>query len=123
MLLGPSGNSANNQLRWQNGTQVLFVGIGNNLPTITSTIGNTRVYHTLAARYDGSTMNIFRDGQAISSHSFTTTGSWTLAQIGAYYSSNFMDGDLAEMLIYDTALSDSDLNSATTYLKNKYNLP
>jgi hypothetical protein len=123
MILGPGGNSPNNQLRWENGTQALFVGTGNNLPIITSNIGNTRVYHTLSARYNGSTMDVFRDGAAVSSQNFTTTGPWTLAQIGAYYSSFFMEGDVAEIVMYDHALSNSDLSSATAYLRSKYNLP
>jgi hypothetical protein len=42
MILGPGGNAHNNQLRWENGSQALFVGTGNNLPVITSNVGNTR---------------------------------------------------------------------------------
>lgn len=123
MILGPGGNNANNQLRWENGTQALFVGTGNNLPVITSTIGNTRVYHALSARYDGSQMRVYRDGNLVSTHSFVTSGPWSLNQIGAYYSSYFMVGDVAEILFYNSALSDTDRTSVNSYLKTKYALP
>lgn len=122
MILGPGGNYPNNQMRWENGTQALFVGTGNNLPTTTSTIGNTRIYHELSVRYDGSVMRVYRNGILISSHSFTTSGPWTLAQVAAYYSSSFMIGDLAEVLVYGTALSDADRGRTDSYLKTKYAL-
>jgi hypothetical protein len=123
MILGPEGNWANNQLRWENGSQALFVGTGNNMPHITSSIGNTRVFHLLSARYDGSKMSVYRDGSFVSSHIFATSGPWTLAQVGAWYSTYFMEGDLAEVLVYEQALPDSDRTSAEYYLKTKYALP
>lgn len=122
MILGPGGNNPNNQMRWENGTQVLFVGTGNNLPSTTSTIGNTRIYHELSVRYDGSMMRVYRNGILISSHSFTTSGPWTLSQVAAYYSSIFLIGDLAEVLVYGTALSDADRGRTDSYLKTKYAL-
>jgi hypothetical protein len=123
MILGPGGSSPNNQMRWENGSSALFDGASNNLPTITSSIGNTRVYHALSVRYNGSTMQVYRDGNLISTHTFTTTGPWTLGQIGAWYSSHFMVGDLAEVLIYSSSLSESDRLSTNNYLKGKYALP
>ncbi|HEX6291863.1 MAG TPA: discoidin domain-containing protein [Herpetosiphonaceae bacterium] len=122
MILGPGGSSPNNQLRWENGSQVLVVGSGNNLPTTRSSIGNTRVYHALMVRYDGATLTFYRDGSLISSHTLTTSGPWTLAQIGAYYSSSFMTGDIAEILIYPTALIEADRNRTNSYLHQKYAL-
>jgi hypothetical protein len=123
MILGPGGNNANNQLRWENGSQALFVGTGNNLPIITSSIGNTRVYHALSAWYDGYQMKVYRDGNLVSTHSFTTSTTWDLNQIGAYYSSYFMIGDVAEILFYTSALSETDRTTVNSYLKGKYALP
>ncbi|WP_437927783.1 LamG-like jellyroll fold domain-containing protein [Sorangium sp. So ce291] len=123
MILGPGNSSPNNQLRWENGTQALFVGIGNSMPVITSTIGNTRVYHALSARYNGSTMSVYRDGSLASSHNFTTTGPWVLLQIGAWFSHYFMEGDLAEILVYESALSEGDRGAVNSYLRGKYALP
>jgi Concanavalin A-like lectin/glucanases superfamily len=120
MILGPGGNAPNNQLRWENGSQALFVGTGNNLPIITSSLGNTRIYHALSASYNGAVMNVYRDGNAVSSHPFTTTGPWTLASVGSWYSSYYMQGDLAEVVIYDRALSESERASVNAYLRSKY---
>jgi hypothetical protein len=123
MILGPGGNAPNNQMRWEGGSRALFVGTGNNLPVITSSIGNTRVFHALSTRYDGGTMTVYRDGNATSSHSFSTSGPWTLASVGSYYSSYYMQGDLAEVLIYARALSEAERGSVNSYLRSKYNLP
>lgn len=123
MILGPGGSWPNNQLRWENGSQALFVGTGNNLPVTVSNIGNTRLYHLLSAGYNGSSMEVHRDGNFVSSHSFVTSGPWTLAQVGAWYSSYFMQGDLAEIMVYDQALSSTDRISVESYLEGKYGLP
>lgn len=123
MILGPGGSTVNNQLRWENGSSALVVGTGNNLPATTAVIGNTRVYHALAVRYNGSTLQIFRDGNLVSSRSLTTTGPWTLFQIAGWYSSHFLIGDLSEILIYHSALSDADRATNDAYLRGKYGLP
>jgi len=123
MILGPGGSFPNNQLRWENGTQALFVGTGNNLPATTVSIGNTRVNHVLSARFNGSVMNVYRDGSLVASPAFTTSGPWTLDQIGAWYSTYFMQGDLAELIVYASSLSDADMGQTTSYLQSKYALP
>ena len=122
MILGPGGNNPNNQLRWENGSSILTVGTGNGMPATTTTIGNTRTHHVLGLRYNGSTMEVYRNGAWMGNRSFTTTGPWVLSQIGAWYSSYFMQGEVAEILIYNSALSNTDFNNATNYLRNKYAL-
>jgi hypothetical protein len=122
MILGPGGNFPNNQLRWDNGSQVLFVGVGNSMPTIVTSVGNTRAYHALAARYDGSNMSVYRDGNFVSSHSFTTSGPWTLASVGSWFSTYFMEGDLAEVIVYDRALSEAERTTVDAHLESKYDL-
>ena len=123
MILGPSGSSANNQLRWENGSQSLLVGTGNGMPVVTANTGNTRVFHALSGRYDGSTLNVYRDGNLVSTSTFSTSGPWTLSQIGAYYSSYFMQGDVAEIIFYANVLSDADRSTVNAYLRSKYALP
>jgi hypothetical protein len=123
MILGPAGSGPNNQLRWENGSQALSVGTGNNLPVTQTTIGNTRVNHALAVSYNGSTFSVYRDGSLVATRSFATTGPWTLGQIGAWFSSYFLIGDLAEILVYDRALTDSERNQTSAYLRSRYALP
>jgi tetratricopeptide (TPR) repeat protein len=123
MILGPGGNSPNNQLRWENGSEVLFVGTGNDLPSTRSSIGDTRVYHALSATYDRTTMSVYRDGKRTSSHRFQTTGPWALASLGSYYSSEFMDGELAEVIVYDRVLPEGERKFVNRYLRDKYKLP
>lgn len=122
MILGPGGNSPNNQLRWDNGSQALFV-TGNAQTIRTSPIGNTRVYHALSARYDGSTMTFYRDGNSMSSTTFSSSAPWTIASVGSWYSSYFMVGDLAEVILYARAVSETERASVNSYLRSKYGLP
>jgi len=122
MILGPGGNSPNDQLRWDNGSRALFVTQDAGT-VITSAIGNTRVYHALSASYDGSTMTFYRDGNVTSSSSFSTTSPWTIASVGSWYSTYFMTGDLAEVIIYDRALSQTERATVNSYLRTKYGLP
>jgi hypothetical protein len=123
IILGPGGDTPNNQMRWDNGTQALFAGAGNGMPVIGSPIGDTRVLHALSAFYNGSTMTVYRDGRLVSSSNFATTGPWALSSIGSWYSSDFMQGDISEILIYRHALFEAERTSVHTYLRNKYALP
>ncbi|WP_236644129.1 LamG domain-containing protein [Sorangium cellulosum] len=123
IILGPGGNWPNNQLRWENGHEVLFVGTSNDLQATTAKIGDTRVYHLLSARYDGETLSVYRDGSFISRHNVSPGGPWTLAQVGAWYSKEFMEGDLAELLVYDQAISDESRTSIEGHLLDKYDIP
>lgn len=123
MILGPGGNSPNNQLRWNDETHALFIGLGNNLPEVIPPIGNTKIYHELSAVYDGSTMAVYRDGNLISSTSFATSGPWTLASVGSWFSSFFMQGDLAELIMYARPLSAAERTLVDSYLHTKYPIP
>jgi len=122
MILGPGGQSPNNQLRWLGGDRVECIGQGNGMPVTVATIGSNVVYHELSLRYDGSVMTIYRDGIAVSSHSFSTTGPWTFSNVGAYTSLFYMYGDLAEVLIYPTALPEVDRVRTSRYHRSRYGL-
>jgi len=121
MILGSDFPNHNNQLRWDSGSVLLLF---NETPgqTFASPIGDTRVYHTLSARYDGATLSVFRDGSLVTSHGFSA-GPWRLTEVGSWGSAVFMQGDLSEVLIYSRALSDAELALVSKYLRGKYNLP
>lgn len=124
LILGPG--SDNNQLRYENGTQVLIHGTSNNMPTYTVTVGNTRAYHSLTVRYDGSVSQIYRDGVLKGSKNQATSGSWSLGVVGGWYASCpscQLKGDIAEILVYNAALSSADRAAVEAYLRTKYNLP
>ncbi|MFP2907201.1 LamG-like jellyroll fold domain-containing protein [Pyxidicoccus sp. 3LFB2] len=122
MILGPGGNEANNQLRWENGTDVLAVGTGNGLPIVTTPIGDTRTWHLLTLHYDGETLSLSKNGKPVGSHAFSTHGPWTFAQVGGYYSQYFAKADLAEVIVYDAALPGGEREAVESYLKSKYRL-
>ena len=120
MILGPGGNTPNNQLRWEGGCHLLYVGTGNEMPPFSVAIGDTRIAHILTLRYQDSNMQVYRDGRLVSQATFSTNGPWTLSQIGAWYSKHYMVGDVAELLIYPSSLPDASVNQTTAYLRAKY---
>jgi hypothetical protein len=124
IILGPGGSSPNNQLRWESGTEALVVGTGNGTPAVTSTIGDTRVLHALAMKYDGATLQIYRDGTSTSSASYVATGPLEFGSLGSFFlSSDFLEGDLAEIIIYDRPLAEDERLEVDGYLRGKYQLP
>lgn len=123
MVLGPGGNTPNNQLRWNGTTQVLVVGEGNGMPNTGGTMGNTRLWHVLSTVYDGADMTIYANGGAIGSSSFTATAPWALASIGSFYSSNFLQGDLAEIVAFARPLNVYEQKVVNVYLRSKYAIP
>ena len=122
IFLGPGGNTANNQLRWEDASSVLIVGLGNDLPQTVFSFGDTREFHVLAARYDGSNLTVSRNGTPVGSAHFVTTGPWQIGQVGGWFSSDFMVGDLAEILVYESALSEADTELTNSYLLQKYGM-
>jgi len=122
IFLGPGGDTPNNQLRWENGSSVLIVGLGNDLPQTVFAFGDTRAFHVLAARYDGSDLTVSRNGTQVGRAHFVTTGPWQIRQVGGWFSSDFMVGDLAEILVYERALSEADAELTHSYLLQKYGI-
>jgi hypothetical protein len=59
---------------------------------------------------------------SLHSESTTFTGGLTL-RIGAHFSGEFADGLIAEVILYDSTLSDADLNSVGSYLQGKWGFP
>jgi len=124
MILGPAGREPNDQIRWETATSILVVGIGNEFAPTIAEVGNTRVYHLLTLRFDGSRLDTYRDGVLVGTTPATTNGlPFSFLSLGSYYSVLFMVGELAEVLIYDRPLSDSAFASTNDYLRSKYALP
>lgn len=99
----------------------------------TTTVDNT-AFHTIclkkSAGAENTTTTIYKDGTAGSNNggSDTATPNVTAApasigQLGADIVNSKYDGDIAEVIIYDTALSDSNRNNVESYLRTKYGTP
>lgn len=126
MILGPGDSSTNNQFRFENGSQILTFGGSNGMPVVYSSVGNTRDPHLLVLRYDGANLQVTRDGVLKNTSAFVTSGPWLLGKIGSWFSSCgscFLKGDIAEIIIYDRALTDIERASVDGYLRGKYELP
>ncbi|QAT84302.1 hypothetical protein EJ065_2730 [Corallococcus coralloides] len=115
--LGPGG-PPNNQLRWESGSEVLAVGPGNDLPVVTTHVGDTRAYHLLTAHYDGRKLDIHMNGHMAGSHQFQPSGPWVLSQEGAYLSQYYGKADLSEERVYNQASPAEARASVETELKN-----
>jgi hypothetical protein len=122
MILGPAAD--NNQIRYENPMQILSVGSGNGLSVITSTIGNNQVYHSLTIRYDGVTWEVRRDGALASATPEGVTGPLTLGRLGSWFNGDVgLVGEIAEVMVYDVALTALQRADVESYLRTKYALP
>lgn len=93
-------------------------------PNITLT--HTDQFNLLEIKRSGLSITSYVNGSASGSGTisgFTTSG-YNKTSIGAENSgtSSFLDGDIAEIIIYNTALSDADRGNVETYLLNKYGI-
>ncbi|MBB5866982.1 Zn-dependent metalloprotease [Allocatelliglobosispora scoriae] len=122
-ILGGIGANPNNQLRWENPTQSGVLGTGNGIPLTVTTVGSTGAFHALSVRYDGATLRVYRDGVLKSSTAVVSTGPWLLNNIGSYLATNYLLGDVAEILVYPSALTEGNRSTTNNYLRLKYALP
>jgi hypothetical protein len=65
----------------------------------------------------------YNNGTLFASSTGGVTAPNGLSLNGHLSSSEFSDGDLAEVIVYNSALSDSDRQKVETYLAYKYNIP
>lgn len=98
-----------------------------------SAIDLTTSYHIASARFDGSagTLYLQYNNQTEDSSSiagFTHAGAWDdrIFTIGweqpSGLANNYLKGDIQEIIIYKTLLSDADRDKIKNYLNNKYNI-
>ena len=110
MSIGPfgSGNQAN-AFRAGSTNQLLNYWWGNDLSVNTS-VSPTNGWFNAVAKYDGTTRSIWVNGVLVGSdtpvgHNVTTSA----LQIAKTYNVEYLNGNIGEVLIYDVALSDSDI--------------
>ena len=75
-----------------------------------------------SVRYDGTTYEIHRNGTLFGAAGGTTSGSIGGWLIGAHenFTLGWLDGGIAELLVYERALPDSERKQAECYLSEKY---
>lgn len=90
--------------------------------TSTGAVGSA--FHVVSASFAAGASYAFElDGVASGSgsHAQTLTSGRTF-RIGSRNAAEFLSGDLAELIVYDSVLSGPDLDSVTAYLQAKYAL-
>lgn len=116
------GHTAANGSDWQFGT-----GAASDINTVTT--AGTAFHQWSWTVPTGGTPNLYKDaGSAITPTGGLTAGYAALTQVTLYVGSQggtqrYMKGDLAELLVYSTALGGTDRANVATYLKNKWGTP
>jgi PKD repeat protein len=115
-----SSNNRNLHVGWRSDTVMTHAQYGNDMDA--SVAGHSTPQPTLqVSRHSGSTgKTMYLDGSQASTNS-STTGllSWTGAAVGRYNSSYFQ-GNVGEVLLVSSALSDADRQRLEGYLAHKW---
>lgn len=96
------------------GVQVTYAG------TLLSGTGNPTTFQILAALFNGASSQLWRNGTSIASGN-AGASSIVDPSVGGYGAAT-MGGDIAEVLIYSSLLSDSDRRAVEAYLGSKYGI-
>jgi hypothetical protein len=104
-------------------------------PITISSIGDSSDYHILTARLNGQNSELFYNGVSDNSGtngSYDDTTTWDGTTPGRYptigknsdpISDDYLTGDIAEIIIFPSALSDPERVKIECYLSNKYGIP
>ena len=110
MSIGPFGiGNQSNAFRAGSTNQLLNYWWGNDL-SVNISVSPTNGWFNAVAKYDGTTRSILVNGVLVGSdtpvgHNVTTSA----LQIAKTYNVEYLNGNIGEALIYDVALSDSDI--------------
>lgn len=124
-FIGPD-NDGGRQLRLGGGT-VEMVKSGVSVLLDSTLTPTTLAPHVVAAKLDTSAIKLWLDGQTAQSNADATTftaGRVThLAWKGTPGDPQYLNGVLGEVVIYPTALSDSDVSLVLDYMRTKWGTP
>jgi hypothetical protein len=115
------GNQSN-AFRAGTTNQLINYWWGNDL-AVTSSVSPTNSWFNAVAKFDGTTRKIFVNGVSIGSD--TPTGHNVISSniyVGKTYSTEYLNGDISQALIYNVALSDSDILQNFDNTKSKFGL-
>ncbi|MBM3890693.1 MAG: LamG domain-containing protein, partial [Verrucomicrobia bacterium] len=91
----------------------------------TSWTPNTSLYYVIELRKSGSNYYFYQNGNdnGTANSSLAIPNAAALLTIGWAEGSSFLQGDIAELAIYNAALNAADRNQTGWYLGDKYGLP
>ena len=78
-------------------------------------------WHIYSSTQTASLSTVYENGAQLYSNANGVTGPNGLSLNGYQGTSEFSDGDIAELIIFNSALSDTDRQKVNNYLNNKYN--
>ena len=85
---------------------------------------NSNVFVVQSMRHGGNTVTGYVNGTQVTTHTDTGTGPIQGVDIGQWGGGgiNLLNGDIAEVIVYNTALNATDRSAVETYLMGKYGL-
>jgi hypothetical protein len=73
--------------------------------------------------FDNGTAKFYKNGNLLATKTLVLGESWTSFVMGAAAATNALNGDIAEVLLYNTAISDADRKQIESYFERKYLIP
>lgn len=123
MILGPAiGSGFNQQVRYEGSEELLLVGPGHGNDVGHYPVGNNKVYHSLTMDGEGSDWSVYPDGDFKGTEVMNGQNSWQIGSIGAWFGQHHLDGDVAELIIFDRSLEDDEREAVQCYLDQRYML-
>ena len=120
--------SSESNVLWNN-TSTLSAGVGNSYSLVTSASFPTGVWRHVAQTFNDTTntMTLYINGVQISQNTSVTQSYISqIERVGAHYSGgsvvSFWDGKIAQVRVYDTALTDTDIAQNYDAEKSRYGL-
>lgn len=88
-------------------------------------LDHTLAFHVFTLVFNSSTSSLYRDGTSLGTGNpgGNAVGTIGIMSDTAGGGSNFYGGDMAELLLYNSALSTTDRQNVENYLKAKYAIP
>ena len=121
--VGPFGSSnQSNALRTGSTNQIINYWWGNDFAA-NSSVSPTNSWFNIVAKYNGTTRSVFINGVSIgtdtpSGHNVTTSN----IQVAKTYNNEYLQGNIAQVLIYKAALSDVDIVTNFDATKSRFGL-
>jgi hypothetical protein len=79
-------------------------------------------YQLISAVFNGASSRLYKDGNSQASGNAGTQSCTSFAIMRGFNTNQGLLGDMAEYIIYNSALSDTDRQSVETYLNNKWSI-